>query len=150
MAVRVGLPALGAAVAMNLFGHGIALSGDYIIQGAPKLTADAAGLPVSSVMQASIPLVVVMGIVTTVSAFWMMKRDQKNGTWRDGLVSSPGAAEPLADAGTDDDHPVFMSDRLRKGLAIAIPLLFLLDVIGMFVLHLQGGDATALIGEPLC
>lgn len=150
VAVRVGLPALGAAVAMNLFGHGIALSGDYIIQGAPKLTADAAGLPVSSVMQASIPLVVVMGIVTTVSAFWMMKRDQKNGTWRDGLVSSPGAAEPLADAGTDDDHPVFMSDRLRKGLAIAIPLLFLLDVIGMFVLHLQGGDATALIGELLC
>lgn len=33
VAVRVGLPALGAAMAMNLFGHGIALSGDYIIQG---------------------------------------------------------------------------------------------------------------------
>ncbi len=54
-AVRVGLPALGAAMAMNLFGHGIALSGDYIIQGAPKLTADAAGLKVSEVMQASVP-----------------------------------------------------------------------------------------------
>jgi TRAP-type C4-dicarboxylate transport system permease large subunit len=51
-AVRVELPALGAAIAMNLFGHGIALSGDYIIQGAPKLTADAAGLPVSEVMAA--------------------------------------------------------------------------------------------------
>lgn len=38
-AVRVGLPPIGAAIAMNLFGHGIALSGDYIIQGAPKLTA---------------------------------------------------------------------------------------------------------------
>ncbi|MEK3880659.1 hypothetical protein [Paenibacillus sp. FSL M7-0420] len=147
VAVRVGLPALGAAVAMNLFGHGIALSGDYIIQGAPKLTADAAGLPVSSVMEASIPLVVVMGVVTTVSAFWMMKRDQRNGTWRDGLVTSPvAAAEPLADAGTEDDQPVLLSERLRKGLAIAIPLLFLLDVIGMFMLHLQGGDATALVG----
>lgn len=150
VAIRVGLPALGAAVAMNLFGHGIALSGDYIIQGAPKLTADAAGLPVSSVMQASIPLVVVMGLVTTVSAFWMMKRDQKNGTWRDGLVSSPGTAEPLAESGTGEDQPVLLSDRLRKGLAIAIPLLFLLDVAGMFVLHLQGGDATALVGEPPC
>jgi TRAP-type C4-dicarboxylate transport system permease large subunit len=62
VAVRVGLPALGAAMAMNLFGHGIALSGDYIIQGAPKLTADAAGLPVSSVMEASVPLVIVMGV----------------------------------------------------------------------------------------
>jgi hypothetical protein len=39
-----------------------------------------------------------------------------------------------------------MSDRLRKGLAVAIPLLFLLDVAAMFLLHLQGGDATALVG----
>ena len=31
-ALRAGLPALGAAMAMNLFGHGIALSGDFIIQ----------------------------------------------------------------------------------------------------------------------
>lgn len=34
-AIRVGLPAIGVAVAMNLFGHGIALSGDFIIQGRP-------------------------------------------------------------------------------------------------------------------
>lgn len=146
VAVRVGLPALGAAVAMNLFGHGIALSGDYIIQGAPKLTADAAGLPVSSVMQASIPLVIVMGVVTTVTAFWMMRRDQKNGTWRDGLVTAQGTAGPLSAAGTGDDGQVHMSAGLRKALAIAIPLLFLLDVIAMFMLHLQGGDATALVG----
>ena len=88
VAVRVGLPALGAAMAMNLFGHGIALSGDYIIQGAPKLTADAAGLPVSSVMEASIPLVIVMGLVTTITAFWMMRRDMKNGKWRSGLIDT--------------------------------------------------------------
>lgn len=50
VAIRVGLPALGAAMAMNLFGHGIALSGDFVIQGAPKLTADAAGLPVADVI----------------------------------------------------------------------------------------------------
>lgn len=146
VALRVGLPALGAAMAMNLFGHGIALSGDYIIQGAPKLTADAAGLPVSSVMEASIPLVIVMGLVTTVTAFWMMRRDQKNGTWRDGLVSFKGGAGPLTAAEAEDTAPVFMSANLRKGLAIAIPLLFLLDLAGMFALNLQGGDATALVG----
>ena len=64
---------------MNLFGHGIALSGDFIIQGAPKLTADAAGLPVEEVVSASIPLVVVMGVVTTVIAFIFLKRDMKKG-----------------------------------------------------------------------
>jgi TRAP-type C4-dicarboxylate transport system permease large subunit len=40
VALDVGLPAIGVAMAMNLFGHGIALSGDFIIQGAPKLTGD--------------------------------------------------------------------------------------------------------------
>ena len=69
VAVRVGLPPIGVAIAMNLFGHGIALSGDFVIQGALKLTADAAGLPVSSVVSASVPLVIVMGIVTTSVAF---------------------------------------------------------------------------------
>jgi len=54
---------------MNFFGHGIALSSDFVIQGAPKLTADAAGIPVSEVMTASIPLVITMGVVTTVVAF---------------------------------------------------------------------------------
>ncbi|WP_150269939.1 hypothetical protein [Paenibacillus tepidiphilus] len=146
VALRVGLPALGAAMAMNLFGHGIALSGDYIIQGAPKLTADAAGLPVSSVMEASVPLVIVMGAVTTVTAFWMMRRDMKNGTWRDGLVSAAGGAEPLREKGIGVPAPVKLAPGLRRKLAVAILLLFVLDVAAMFALGLQGGDATALVG----
>ncbi|MBB3109337.1 TRAP-type C4-dicarboxylate transport system permease large subunit [Paenibacillus phyllosphaerae] len=140
VAVRVGLPALGAAIAMNLFGHGIALSGDYIIQGAPKLTADAAGLPVSAVMQASIPLVIVMGLISTVAAYWFMRRDMKNGTWRDGLVAGAGAS------GLGTDAKVALPASTRRTLAILIPILFALDVIAMFVLDLQGGDATALVG----
>src|SRR5690606_31268889 len=79
VAIRAGLPALGVAMAMNLFGHGIALSSDFIIQGAPKLTADAAGIPVSDVLAASIPLVITMGVVTTVVAFIFLKRDMKKG-----------------------------------------------------------------------
>lgn len=146
VAIRVGLPALGAAMAMNLFGHGIALSGDYIIQGAPKLTADAAGLPVSSVMEASIPLVIVMGVVTTVTAYWMMRRDQKNGTWRDGLISGKNAASALAAENDKVEGQTVISPTLKKWLAIVIPLLFLADVAGMFLLDLQGGDATALVG----
>lgn len=145
VAVRVGLPALGAAMAMNLFGHGIALSGDYIIQGAPKLTADAAGLPVTAVMEASIPLVIVMGLVTTITAFWIMRWDMKNGTWRNGLVASgPGDSGSLISA--VGQAKVNLAPNLKKTLAIMIPLLFTLDVIAMIVLKLQGGDATALVG----
>ncbi|MED5018725.1 hypothetical protein P9847_15560 [Paenibacillus chibensis] len=146
VAIRVGLPALGAAMAMNLFGHGIALSGDYIIQGAPKLTADAAGLPVASVMEASVPLVIVMGLVTTVTAFWMMRKDMKNGTWRDGLVSIKSTGNVLSADGKADEVNVVLPSKVKNGLALVVLLLFLADVVAMFVLKLQGGDATALVG----
>ncbi len=145
VAMRVGLPALGVAVAMNLFGHGIALSGDYIIQGAPNITADAAGIPVSDVMWASIPLVLVMGVVTTTAAFWMMRRDQRLGTWNDGLIAS---VDPnvVGGAGSDDGNGELLSLATRRTMAILIPLLYALNVAAMFILDLQGGDATALIG----
>ena len=146
VALRVGLPALGAAIAMNLFGHGIALSGDYIIQGAPKLTADAAGLPVSQVMEASVPLVAIMGIVTTAVAYWMMRRDQKNGTWRDGLVGKSGSGLPGEGLGVIVRSGAALPEGLKRLVAIAIGALFLADVAAMFAFRLQGGDATALVG----
>ena len=138
VAVRVGLPALGVAVAMNLFGHGIALSGDFVIQAAPKLTADAAGLPVSSVVQASIPLVIVMGAVTTITAFYLLKRDMKNGK----LKSDHHVETQLKQ--TED--PALLSSGAKRFFALLIPILFAADVAAMFALDLQGGDATALVG----
>jgi hypothetical protein len=138
VAVRVGLPALGVAVAMNLFGHGIALSGDFVIQAAPKLTADAAGIPVSSVVQASIPLVIVMGVVTTVTAFYLLKRDMKSGK----LVSSGSVDIEL----TQTSDPTLLTDGAKKFFALLVPVLFAADVAAMSILDLQGGDATALVG----
>jgi hypothetical protein len=147
VAVRVGLPPIGAAIAMNLFGHGIALSGDYIIQGAPKLTADAAGIPVTSVMAASVPLVVVMGTVSTLTAFWMLRKEMKSNQWKEQELEQPQS--PASEFQSEPNSPVpvpTMPFRLRKTFAVLIPLLFALDVVLMFVLNLQGGDATALIG----
>ncbi|MBU5350836.1 hypothetical protein ACN9MH_10365 [Paenibacillus silvae] len=147
-AVRVGLPPIGAAIAMNLFGHGIALSGDYIIQGAPKLTADAAGLPVASVMAASVPLVLVMGTVSTLTAFWMLRKEMKSSNRQQQTIGleQPSAELPLAPESHSSIEAHTMPLRLRKAFALIIPLLFALDVALMFVLNLQGGDATALIG----
>lgn len=140
VAVNVGLPALAVAMAMNLFGHGIALSGDFIIQGAPKLTADAAGIPVGEVISASIPLVFVMGLVTTVTAFILLKRDLKSGKLKvekDVLRKSQEEKDALSNV---------LSLKTKKTFAILIPLLFVIDVAIMFIANLQGGDATALIG----
>ncbi|SIR94095.1 hypothetical protein SAMN05878482_107223 [Peribacillus simplex] len=138
VALRAGLPALGVAMAMNLFGHGIALSGDFIIQAAPKLTGDAASIPVGDVITASIPLVITMGVVTTISAFILLKRDMKLGRIKaadhEGIVQDQTISEDLLTLGQ------------KKFFAVFIPIAFLLDVVALSVLKLQGGDATALVG----
>jgi hypothetical protein len=142
VAIRVGLPALGVAMAMNLFGHGIALSGDFIIQAAPKLTADAAGLPVHEVISASIPLVFVMGLVTTVAAFYFLRRDMKTGN----LTAATGVTDESVKELASEQKENLLSEGQKKFFALFIPVMFALDVAAMSILKLQGGDATALIG----
>lgn len=134
VALKVGLPALGAAMAMNLFGHGIALSGDFVIQGAPSLTAGAAGIPVEEVVRASFPLVMIMGFVTTLTAFILLHKDLKLHK----LTNDTAQEETVT---TDQNFSL-----LAKIAACVVPLLFILDVTVMFVLKLQGGEATALVG----
>nr|WP_263328407.1 hypothetical protein [Neobacillus sp. Marseille-Q6967] len=140
VAIRAGLPALGVAMAMNLFGHGIALSGDFVIQAAPKLTSDAAGIPIGDVINASIPLVITMGVVTTIAAFYFLKRDMKYG------VLQPTPYVPVENDSETLSEKNLLSSGQKRFFAFLIPLLFALDVAAMFILDLQGGDATALIG----
>lgn len=137
-AIRAGLPALGVAMAMNLFGHGIALSGDFVIQGAPKLTADAAGIPVGDVVQASIPLVIVMGVVTTVVAFILLRRDMKKGTLP--LIGTFNADVK------EEKSENLLTRRQKQFFTVLILLAFALDIVAMFLFDLQGGDAAALVG----
>ncbi|MBP7073592.1 MAG: hypothetical protein KBB40_08850 [Clostridia bacterium] len=144
VALKAKLPAMGVAVAMNLFGHGIALSGDFIIQGAPKLTADGAGIPVVDVVAASVPLVIIMGVVTTIAAFWILRKDLKSGalkveeeTMRKSMIVQINDGK----ASMKEIPPV-----VKKLLAAMVPVLFAIDILMMFILKLQGGDATALIG----
>lgn len=139
IAKKARLPAMGVAISMNLFGHGIALSSDYIIQAAPKLTADGASIPVASVISASIPLVITMGIVTTATAFYFLRKDIKSGV----LL---GEYKPEESTSSSSAIKLISSKKLRRLLALLILVLFTLDIYIMYTLKLQGGDATALIG----
>lgn len=136
VAIRVGLPPIGVAIAMNLFGHGIALSGDFVIQGAPKLTADAAGIPVSSVVSASIPLVIVMGVITTTVAFFFLRKEFRTYTSYEDDVRSTILAPSLSS----------INPKTKKWFAICIPIIYAFDIACMIRFNLQGGEATALIG----
>ncbi|MPQ25332.1 hypothetical protein [Bacillus paralicheniformis] len=132
-ALKAGLSPMAVACAMNLFGHGFALSGDYIIQAAPKLTGDAAGLSVAEVMSASVPLVLIMGFSTTAAAFLMIRKEKGN--------------EAAANSERRQSEPEWLLPPApKKWLALMIPVIFLGDIAAMLILELQGDEATALVG----
>ena len=130
-AVRAGLEPLAAAMAMNLFGHGIALSYDFVIQGAPSISAGAAGISASDILTQGRPVFLVMGIVTVLSAYLLNRQDI-----------------------TACCQQLHIQDTEEKGLkpgtpavvmAILTPLLFLADILLMLAFDLKGGDATSMV-----
>ncbi|MCC5909702.1 MAG: hypothetical protein JJT76_04625 [Clostridiaceae bacterium] len=133
VALKTGLPAIGAAVAINLFGHGVALSSDFVIQGAPTITSNAAGVDIADVMSQGIPLYLVMSVVTVTVAYIMLKRDMKKGV-----------------LSTEKVHfeEVQLSEVKRSGkiASILVPIAFASNILAMFFLGLRGGSATALVG----
>lgn len=133
-AVATGLPVIYAAVAMNLFGHGIALSSDFFIQGAPTITAAGAGINVTEIVTASIPLWLTMSIVTIVVAFIMMKRD---------LKKNPQLSHTIEE---NVKSKVLTYSKTAKYVSILTPVAFLIDIVAMLKFNLAGGDATALVG----
>lgn len=132
VASRVGLPAIWAAVAMNLFGHGAGLSSDFFIQGAPDITATAAGVDTVTVMRASLPLWAVMCVTTFAVAFFLMHRD---------LKQNPS----LATVELHDFSRTIERPRLAITIAVLIPAALLFDVGLMVRFGITGGDATALV-----
>ena len=133
VAMEVGLPAIGVAMALNLFGHGLALSTDFVIQGAPAITGGAAGIEAAQVISEGMPLFWVMGIVTISTAFYYLRRDLKKGMFKEELKQV--------------EHVEIKSFNKKAKIATLLVLIgFLLDIVAMYALNLKGGDATALLG----
>lgn len=156
-AVKAGLNPLAAAMAMNLFGHGFALSYDFVIQGAPGVSAGAAGVSSADILTQAAPVFWVMGIATVVSAFLLNRRTM-------GIQSVVPAGPRLFGGGEGDDSGELPSDgdggvsgtgglsrqpapsrKAAMTLAILTPLAFLADILMMFAFNLKGGDATSLV-----
>ena len=135
MAMKVGLPRIWGAVAMSIFGPGIALSSDYFIQAAPSITSKTAGISNSfNLIKASFPLWLVMSCTTVLTAYIIMRKDLK--------VNYINEEQKNIKA-----DKILENIPLRKRLiSIVIPIIFIADVIFIYIYSIRGTEAAALIG----
>ena len=133
IAIKAGLPEIGLAMAINLFGHGIALSTDFIIQGAPSITSGAAGIGVNEVMSEGVILYIVMTVVTIGTAFYMIRKDLKIGKLDTKIMKV--------------DQIRIKDIHLPAKISIWLVIIaFILDIVAMYKFDLKGGNATGLLG----
>ncbi len=144
LVIRKGLNPLAAAMAMNLFGHGIALSYDFIIQGAPAISAASAGINTTEILTAGSPLFITMGAVTVISAFWLNRK-----TLKGHRVSLQAFSDMPDSSDSALSYNLTQKQPPESGAAVFIavftPLAFLADIVMMMALGLKGGDATSLV-----
>lgn len=134
VALATGITPLAAAAAMNLFGHGIALSGDFVIQGSPSVSAAAAGISPTDIVSQGFPLFAVMSVVTVVVAYFFNKKDMEK---KEITVSTK-----VEESETTKESKI---------TAILTVVAFVISIITIFALKLKGGEATALIvGVSTC
>jgi hypothetical protein len=142
-AIKVGLPPINAAMAISMFGYGCALTTDFIIQGAPGITSKAANITVGAVMAKSVPMLIIWGIIALPLSFFAVKKDIR-ATAGKTIEWAPFEITPEAKA--EREKWTKVAPASKKYILWIIAVLFGLDIVGMLVFKLRGGDATALLG----
>ncbi len=143
IAIHSGLSPLFAAMAMNLAGHGFALSYDAMIQGAPAISARAAGISAGEILAQGRPLFWIMGLGTVLAAFVMNRKAINGGIPR--AAENPDNSNHLTTPAGSNNPSHTSASRSSILLAVFTPLAFLADILLMLLLDLKGGDATSLV-----
>jgi len=152
-AVRAGLPAMMAAIAVALAGQGMALSSDYIMQVAPGLSATAGGIDKELIVDKALVLSLVTGVVAISLAYFMNKKTiRKKGDPRiePELQSLQGLGNEEKTREPHSNGIGFWS----KLFAVLVPLSMLSVMVFMISTKLgsgrmggfEGGDGAAFIG----
>ena len=124
VAMRVGLPALAAAVAINLAGHGMALSADPIIQGATRLTAGAAGIDSQELLPYTVLFSLVTGITAISISVYTIRRDMKSGVLKAATAEEIEAMSEVEGHHDRDDasRGEVTPGKYARALAIGVPI----------------------------
>jgi hypothetical protein len=142
-AIKAGLSPINAAMAISMFGYGCALTTDFIIQGAPGITAKTAGVPIDAVMWKSLPMLAVWAAIALPLSFRSVRQDIRANA---GKPIEWAPFEASAEALKEREKWSAAKPGFKKFALPVIAILFALDVLGMLFFKLRGGDATALLG----
>ncbi|MFC4768199.1 hypothetical protein [Effusibacillus consociatus] len=158
-AIRAGLPAMGAAMAIALAGQGMALSSDYVMQVAPMLSAKAAGVDKALVADRGMILSLITGGTAIILSYvliakQMRKADDQAIERELGVLGSDQAALEMAAASeASGDKTVTRLQKWGKLFAVLVPLSMLAIMIYMVQTKFsgrmggfEGGDGAAFIG----
>ncbi|MCK4259531.1 MAG: hypothetical protein KAX49_11175 [Halanaerobiales bacterium] len=132
IAIKSGLPAMAAAMSVNILGHGMALSGDIVIQGAPAITSGAAGIDISEMVRMGGILSLVTGGIAMLIAYFMVRKDI---SLDNNIMIQKKTNEELGDYSSGASF-----------IAKAVPIVFLGGIISMILLGIKGEGSTAFLG----
>lgn len=137
-AIRSGLPPMICAIALALTGQGMALAGDIIIQGAPGLTAKAAGVPIEMVTFRGGVLTAIAGVVALTLA-WFLNR---------GEVQKYKEVAATAEVALERKVSEQVEEGKKYGMfSVVLMVLVVIGVIiSLFAFDIKGGDAAGLLG----
>jgi hypothetical protein len=159
-AIRAGLPAMGAAMAIAIAGQGMALSSDYVMQVAPMLSAKGAGVSTASVADKGFILSLITGVIAIGGAY-LMHRKAIRKTVNTDIQLSVGVDEPkshlsveYAEAAAAVETVSPSNQKYGKLFAVLVPLSMLVVMIVMAASKFggaskggfEGGDGAAFIG----
>lgn len=129
-AIRSGLEPVWAAVSLDIFGNGIALSSDYFIQGAPAITSKAAGIKSPfEIVKAGFFMWLTISVIVVIISIIMMNKNGINKI-----------------KNTEKKYTYKTSDPKSKIVAMLTYIFFLIDIVILYFYKLKGNDATSLIG----
>lgn len=154
---KVGLNPLGLALSLTLFGEGMGLSGDFIIQGAPSLLSKSTGIPVPVLISESLPVVLISGLVAVLTGSFLikfkLKDDSGTSAVRDKkleplkvLKKVRSRYSPNILNGLDTTKEEVAALQKSRILALIVIFCYGLAVFFMLFFKIRGDAASTLVG----
>ncbi|UMZ73899.1 hypothetical protein [Natranaerofaba carboxydovora] len=133
-AIKSGLSPLAAAVSINLLGHGMALSGDFILQATSGLSEKAAGLERGAINQEVLVLSLVTGIIAITTSYFRLNDRLE--------VKDFKTLKEISDGPSKTDNN-YLSGKIMAAL-VMISFLFTIFLLAKY--DLKGEEASSLLG----